>query len=78
MADEAAAAAKAAVVEAEARRKEEERAELAEKQQRVTLGKTAALDKTTVKAKTLAPAATPMKGEGGAAKKSNKPGGKAR
>ena len=60
----------------EARRKEEERAELAEKQQRVTLGKAAALDKTTVKAK--APAATPMKGEGGAARKSNKPGGKAR
>ena len=76
LAEEAAAAAKAAVAEAEARRKEEERAELAEKQQRVTLGKAAALEKTTVKAK--APAATPMKGEGGAARKSNKPGGKAR
>ena len=77
VAEEAAAAAKAAVAEAEARRKEEERAELAEKQQRVTLGKAAALEKTIVKAK--APAATPMKGEGGAARKSsNKPGGKAR
>ena len=77
LAEEAAAAAKAAVAEAEARRKEEEQAELVEKQQRVTLGKAAALDKTTVKAK--APAATPMKGEGGAARKSsNKLGGKAR
>ena len=76
VAEEAAAAAKAAAAEEAERRKEEERAELAEKQQRVTLGKTAALDKTTVKAKALAPAATPMKGEG--AKKSHKPGGKAR